>query len=66
VEGRVREVSEVIERAEDLPRWWPSVYIEPSFELTAGERNEIKHTKAKRGNSSLLLFTGDKFSFELW
>jgi hypothetical protein len=28
VEGTVREVSDVIERAEDLPRWWPSVYIE--------------------------------------
>lgn len=28
VEGTVREVSDVIERAVDLPRWWPSVYLE--------------------------------------
>ncbi|HYO90017.1 MAG TPA: hypothetical protein VEQ40_00185 [Pyrinomonadaceae bacterium] len=28
VEGTVREVSDVIENGKDLPRWWPSVYLE--------------------------------------
>ncbi|HEX8495029.1 MAG TPA: hypothetical protein VF658_19470 [Pyrinomonadaceae bacterium] len=28
VEGTVREVSDVIEDGKDLPRWWPSVYLE--------------------------------------
>ncbi|HEX8000017.1 MAG TPA: hypothetical protein VF528_16640 [Pyrinomonadaceae bacterium] len=28
VEGTVREVSDIIENGADLPRWWPSVYLE--------------------------------------
>jgi hypothetical protein len=28
VEGTVREVSDIIENGKDLPRWWPSVYLE--------------------------------------
>lgn len=28
VEGTVREVADVIEDGKDLPRWWPSVYLE--------------------------------------
>ena len=35
VEGTVREVSDVIENGKDLPRWWPSVYLEVE-ELEAG------------------------------
>jgi hypothetical protein len=26
--GTADEVSEILERAEDLPRWWPSVYLD--------------------------------------
>ena len=28
VRGEVAEVMEILDNAEDLPRWWPSVYIE--------------------------------------
>ncbi len=28
VEGTVDEVSAILEEAKDLPRWWPSVYLE--------------------------------------
>ena len=28
VVGTVEEVSEILEKPEDLPRWWPSVYLE--------------------------------------
>ena len=28
VEGTIEEVSEILDNAEDLPRWWPAVYLE--------------------------------------
>src|SRR5438067_5938651 len=28
VEGSIEEISEILDNAEDLPRWWPSVYLE--------------------------------------
>jgi hypothetical protein len=28
VEGSIEEVSEILDNAEDLPRWWPAVYLE--------------------------------------
>src|SRR5215475_215824 len=27
VEGTVNEVADVLKKGEDLPRWWPSVYL---------------------------------------
>ncbi|HEV2912211.1 MAG TPA: hypothetical protein VGX92_02745 [Pyrinomonadaceae bacterium] len=37
VEGTVAEVSEVIENARELPRWWPSVYLEVEEREPGGE-----------------------------
>jgi hypothetical protein len=28
VEGTVKEVADVLKKAEDLPRWWPAVYLD--------------------------------------
>lgn len=40
VEGTSREVSDILEDALDLPRWWPSVYLEVE-ELEAGDENGV-------------------------
>ncbi len=37
-EGRVEEVSAVIENAVDLPRWWPAVYLDVQV-LEPGDAN---------------------------
>jgi hypothetical protein len=49
VEGTVREVSDVLDNARDLPRWWPSVYLdvkilEPGDERGIGKLVSL-HTK---------------------
>lgn len=49
VEGTVNEVSDVLKKAEDLPRWWPSVYLdvqvlEPGDEAGVGKVVSL-HTK---------------------
>ena len=40
IEGTVQEVADVLKRAEDLPRWWPSVYLEVR-EIEAGDGDGI-------------------------
>src|SRR5215471_7350506 len=40
VPGTIDEVSEILERAEDLPRWWPSVYLDVK-EIEPGQPNGI-------------------------
>jgi hypothetical protein len=40
VKGTVEEVSDIIEDICDLPRWWPSVYLDVQ-ELEPGDENEI-------------------------
>jgi hypothetical protein len=49
VEGTVNEVSDVLKKAEYLPRWWPSVYLdvqvlEPGDEAGVGKVVSL-HTK---------------------
>ena len=51
VEGDIREVSEVLQNARDLPRWWPSVYLrvdvlEPGDERGIGRRVRL-HTRGR-------------------
>ena len=38
--GTADEVSEILERAEDLPRWWPSVYLDVK-EIEPGDAGGI-------------------------
>src|ERR1051325_12165405 len=38
VEGTIEEVSSILEDAEGLPRWWPSVYLEVKTLETGGEK----------------------------
>jgi hypothetical protein len=40
VPGTIDEVSEILERAEDLPRWWPSVYLDVK-EIEPGQPNGV-------------------------
>lgn len=40
VKGSVNEVSDVLKKAEDLPRWWPSVYLDVQV-LNPGDANGI-------------------------
>ena len=40
VEGTCKEVSDLLSDAEDLTRWWPSVYLEVK-ELAPGEENGV-------------------------
>ena len=49
VHGTVREVSDILSAVEDLPRWWPAVYLdvrelEPGDELGIGKRVSL-HTR---------------------
>jgi hypothetical protein len=40
VGGTIKEVADVLKSAEDLPRWWPSVYLDVQ-ELEAGDEDGI-------------------------
>src|SRR5579862_9773813 len=40
VTGSVSEVADIIQDAESLPRWWPSVYLEVK-QLEPGDENGI-------------------------
>jgi len=40
IEGTVTEVADVLKNAVDLPRWWPSVYIDVR-ELESGDQDGI-------------------------
>ena len=40
IEGTITEVADVLKNAEDLPRWWPSVYLDV-HELESGDPNGI-------------------------
>jgi len=40
VEGAINEVADILRDAKDLPRWWPSVYLEAQ-ELEAGDREGV-------------------------
>jgi hypothetical protein len=40
IKGTVEEVAEVLRQATELPRWWPSVYLDVQ-ELEAGDQNGV-------------------------
>ena len=40
VEGDVREVADILKKGEDLPRWWPSVYLDVQV-LDQGDEDGI-------------------------
>jgi hypothetical protein len=40
VEGSINEVAEILKDAEELPRWWPSVYLDVKV-LEQGDENGI-------------------------
>jgi len=40
VQGTCEEVSDILADAEDLPRWWPAVYLDVS-ELEPGDENGV-------------------------
>ena len=40
VGGTIKEVADVLKNAEDLPRWWPSVYLDVQ-ELESGDEDGI-------------------------
>lgn len=40
VKGAIQEVSDILLEATDLPRWWPSVYLEVK-EIESGDENGI-------------------------
>jgi hypothetical protein len=40
VEGTCREVADVLKEAKDLPRWWPSVYLDVK-EIEPGDENGV-------------------------
>ena len=40
IKGTVKEIAEVLSQATELPRWWPSVYLDIQ-ELEAGDENGI-------------------------
>jgi len=40
IQGTVEEVAEVLSQATELPRWWPSVYLDIQ-ELEAGDQNGV-------------------------
>jgi hypothetical protein len=40
VEGTCREVSDVLKEARELPRWWPSVYLDVK-EIEPGDENGV-------------------------
>lgn len=40
IKGVVEEVAEVLRQATELPRWWPSVYLDVQ-ELEAGDQNGV-------------------------
>jgi len=40
IEGKITEVADVLKNAVDLPRWWPSVYLDVR-ELESGDRDGI-------------------------
>jgi hypothetical protein len=40
VKGTVQEVAEVLNRPSDLPRWWPSVYLDVR-EIEAGDEHGV-------------------------
>ncbi|MFY9558487.1 MAG: polyketide cyclase [Blastocatellia bacterium] len=40
VEGTINEVANILKAAEELPRWWPSVYLEVKV-LESGDENGI-------------------------
>ena len=40
VEGNINEVADILRNAKDLPRWWPSVYLEVK-ELEPGDSEGI-------------------------
>src|SRR5215212_8892898 len=40
VEGSINEVADILKDAEDLPRWWPSVYIDVKT-LEPGDANGV-------------------------
>ena len=49
IRGTVREVSDILGAVEDLPRWWPAVYLdveelEPGDDLGIGKRVSL-HTR---------------------
>lgn len=51
VTGSIEEVSEILGKAEDLPRWWPDVYLsvtvlEPGDERGVGKVVQL-HTRGK-------------------
>jgi hypothetical protein len=48
VEGRVEEVSEILQNGPDLPRWWPAVYL---------EAHEVKPADARGEGGVVDLFT---------
>ena len=40
IQGTIREVADVLKNAEELPRWWPSVYLDVQ-ELDSGDGDGI-------------------------
>jgi Polyketide cyclase / dehydrase and lipid transport len=40
IEGTVDEVAEVLKKATDLPRWWPSVYLDVK-EIEPGDKDGV-------------------------
>ena len=40
IEGTIREVADVLKNAQELPRWWPSVYLDVQ-ELDSGDADGI-------------------------
>ena len=40
IEGTIREVADVLKNAQELPRWWPSVYLDVR-ELDSGDADGI-------------------------
>ena len=40
VQGAINEVADILRKAEDLPRWWPSVYLDVKV-LEPGDADDI-------------------------
>src|SRR5215208_6410963 len=56
VKGTVDEVAEILGAGEDLPRWWPGIFLD-AVVLERGEKNGLGKTIWFRTQGGRLLYT---------